>query len=159
MKHVRKQDWMGCAVATAAMLADLSYEEVAAWPSLPSLARTRWPQEMCTLLESVTECKWRVTTLWSRRPMLAHFSFPEWPVAVFLQDAPFYPRRGQWVVVKRNLVHDPGENTVHMANKYPRREWRIASLAEPQQPVAFVEDQARRCINRIHQVLQMEGLL
>lgn len=159
MKHVRKQDWMGCAVATAAMLADLTYEEVAAWPSLPDLARTRWPKELCALLTRVTDCEWRVTPFWLRHPMLAHFSFPEWPVAVFLQDAPFHPRLGQWVVVKRNLVHDPGEGTVYTVSKYPRRQWRMASLVEPRQPSVFAGDQARRRLNRIRQVLQMEGLL
>ena len=35
MNHIPKQKWMGCAVATAAMLADRSYEEVSAhWPEL-----------------------------------------------------------------------------------------------------------------------------
>src|SRR6266404_3174186 len=107
MKHVSKQDWMGCAVASAAMLADLTYEEVAARPWLPKLSRTRWPKEFCALLERVTDCEWRFTYFWIRRPALAQFSFPEWPVAVFLQDAAFLPRLGQWIVVKRDLVHDP----------------------------------------------------
>jgi hypothetical protein len=109
MKHVAKQDWMGCAVATAAMLADCTYEEVAARPSLPDLARTRYPNELCALLAGITGSAWRVTAFWFRRPVLAQFAFPEWPVAVFLEDAPFRPRIGQWVVVKRELVHDPGE--------------------------------------------------
>ena len=35
MNHIPKQQWMGCAVATAAMLASRSYEEVAAhWPDM-----------------------------------------------------------------------------------------------------------------------------
>jgi hypothetical protein len=159
MKHVAKQDWMGCAVATAAMLADLTYEEVAARPSLPDLARTRAPKELCALLKGVTDSAWRVTTFWFRRPMLAHFAFPEWPVAVFVQDALFRPRRGQWVAVKRDLVHDPGEWTVYTLSKYPRRDWRILWLAQPRRPAAFAGDQARRRIDRIRQVLQMEGLV
>src|SRR5262249_20482068 len=140
MKHVAKQDLMGCAVASAAMLADLTYEEVAARPSLPDLARTRWPKEFCALLNGVTDSEWRVTTFWFRRPVLAHFSFPAWPVAVFVQDAPSRPRLGQWVVVKRELVHDPGERTVYTVSKYPRRDWRIASLAQPRRPAACAGD-------------------
>ena len=158
MKHVAKQDWMGCAVATAAMLADLTYEEVAARPSLPDLARTRCPKELSGLLEGITESKWRVSTLWFRRPVLAHFSFPEWPVAVLLQDAPFRPRLAQWVVVKRDLVHDPGERTVYLVSKYPLRDWRIAGLVQPRRPAAFAVDQGRRRFNRVRQVLQMEML-
>ncbi|HMC88974.1 MAG TPA: hypothetical protein VKI17_05480 [Gemmataceae bacterium] len=158
MKHVAKQDWMGCAVATAAMLADLTYEEVAARPLLPDLARTRRPRELRALLAGLTGSEWRVTTFWFRRPVLAHYSLPDWPVAVFLQDAPFRPRLGQWVVVQRELVHDPGERTVYTVSKYPRRDWRIASLARPRRPAAFAGEQACRRIDRMRQVLQMEML-
>jgi hypothetical protein len=46
MNHIPKQRWMGCAVATAAMLSGRSYEAVAAhWPDLDE-ARTRTPREM-----------------------------------------------------------------------------------------------------------------
>jgi hypothetical protein len=158
MKHVPKQDWMGCAVATAAMLADLTYEEVAACRSSSDVARMRWPKELCALLKRVTDSEWQVTSGWFRRPALAEFSFPEWPVAVFLQDAPFRPRLGQWIVVKRDIVHDPGERTVYTVSKYPRRDWRIAWFAQPRRPAAFAEDQARRRIDTIRHVLQIEGL-
>jgi hypothetical protein len=149
---------MGCAVATAAMLSDLTYEEVAAGPFLLDLTRTRSPKELRALLDGVTGSKWRVTTFCFRRPVLTQFSFPEWPVAVFVQDAPSRPRLGQWVVVKRDLVHDPAERAVYLMSKYPRRAWRIASLAQPRRPAAFAGDQARRRLDRIRQVLQLEGL-
>jgi hypothetical protein len=158
MKHVAKHDWMGCAVATAAMLADLTYEEVATRPSLPTLARTRWPKELCALLEGVTDSEWHITTFLFRPPVLARFCFPEWPVAVFLQDMPYGPRLGLWVVVKQELVHDPGETIAYAVSKYPRRDWRIASLAQPRRPAAFAAEQDRRRMDRIRQVLRMEGL-
>src|SRR5262249_24741604 len=81
------------------------------------------------LLAGVTGSEWRVTTFWFRRPVLAHFSFPEWPVAAFVQNAPWRPRLGQWVVVKRELVHDPGEWAGYTGRKYPRPHCRIASAA------------------------------
>ena len=47
MKHIPKRQWMGFAVATAAMLAGRSYEEVAVhWPDLDEV-RMRYPQELC----------------------------------------------------------------------------------------------------------------
>jgi hypothetical protein len=159
MKHVAKQDWMGCAVATVAMLADLTYDEVAIRLSLPDLARTRSPKQMRALLEGATHSKWRLTTFLLRRPTLDRFSFPEWPIAVFLQDAPYRPRLGQWVVVKRDLVHDPDARIAYTVRKYPYRHWRISSLAQPRWPVPFAEEQARHRIARIYQVFQMEGLL
>jgi hypothetical protein len=58
MKHIPKQQWMGCAVAATAMLADVSYEEVAAhWPDLDE-ARMREPGQLCRLLEAVTDVPW-----------------------------------------------------------------------------------------------------
>jgi hypothetical protein len=55
MKHVPKQQWMGCAVATAAMLADRNYEEVAGhWPELDD-ARMRSPRELRALAGSRDE--------------------------------------------------------------------------------------------------------
>jgi hypothetical protein len=158
MKHVAKQDWMGCAVATAAMLGDLTYEEVATRPSLPALARTRHPNELCALLAGVTGSEWRVTPFLFRRPVLARFSFPEWPVAVFLQDAPYRPRLGQWVVVTSEIVHDPGERTAYTVRKYPRRNWWIASLAQPRRPERFAADRAHRRLDQVRRVLQTEML-
>jgi hypothetical protein len=158
MKHVRKQEWMGCAVATAAMLADLTYEEVAARQVNLDTARMRWPNKLCALLQGVTETKWEVTSYLFHRPALACFSFPQWPVAVFLQDAPFRPRFGHWIVVKREIVHDPGEWNVYTVNGYPRRDWRISCLAQPVRPAEFAQNQARRRMETIHRVLEMEGL-
>lgn len=158
MRHVPKQKWMGCAVATAAMLADLSYEEVAASQLKMDIARTRWPKELCVLLQGVTETRWQLTTFWFHRPALAHFSFPQWPVAVFLQDRPFRPRVGQWIAVKREIVHDPGERMVHTVNGYPRRDWHIACFAQPVRPAEFAQNQARRRMDIIRRVLEMEGI-
>ncbi len=64
MNHIPKKEWMGCAVATAAMLADLSYDEVRAhWPDLND-AQMRWPRDLCALLESVTETSWKLSECW-----------------------------------------------------------------------------------------------
>src|SRR5262249_47580007 len=75
MKHVVKQEWMGCAIASAAMIGDLSYEEVSArvneivshagfgglagvfaddrWSNV-NAARLRFAPEMIALLGTVT---------------------------------------------------------------------------------------------------------
>src|SRR5262249_30641024 len=67
MRHVSKQDWMGCAVATAAMLGDVTYEEVAACRPNLDVSRTRYPKELRALLKDVTESDWRVSPVWVRR--------------------------------------------------------------------------------------------
>jgi hypothetical protein len=158
MKHVPKKDWMGCAVATAAMLADLTYEEAAACHMNLDLARTRWPQALCALLKDVTDTKWQVTSHWFRRPALAEYQVPECPVAVFLEDAPFRPRFGQWIVVKRDIVHDPGANTVYTVGRYPRRDWYVTCVAHPVRPAEFARNQVRRRLERVRCALGLEGL-
>jgi hypothetical protein len=80
MKHIPKQEWMGCAVASAAMVADLSYDEVAAhWPDLDA-ARLRDGKDFCNLLESVTETRWELSQCWHPVKAVSELPFPDWPV-------------------------------------------------------------------------------
>src|ERR1700722_13464601 len=158
MKHVPKKEWMGCAVATAAMLADLTYEEVAGSRLNLDIARMRDPNEFCSLLKNVTNTEWRVTSGGFGRRELSRFSFPQWPVAVFHQDSPYFPRSGQWIVVKTDIVHDPGGKTVYTVRSYPHRDWHIAWIAQPVRPLEFARNQARRRMDTIRHVLEMEGL-
>jgi hypothetical protein len=142
MKHVPKQQWMGCAVATAAMLSDRSYEEVAAhWFDLDE-ALTRSPREMCALLEAVTEMPWYLFPCWHPRPRIREFVPPRWAVAVWIEDAPFHPQFGQWIVIKDAIVYDPGQRTEYPVSSYPLREWLVAVVAQPIVPeeVARIRD-------------------
>jgi hypothetical protein len=154
MHHIRKQDWMGCAVAAAAMISDLDYEDVAA--HLPDLdpARLRWPRELRALLESVTDTEWRLTQC--RRPLrpVREFAFPAWPIAAFIQDDYKYPRFGHWVAVRDEIVHDPGEARVHLASKFPRSDWLVAWTAQPVCPVELARSRVRNRLRRIRNVLR-----
>jgi hypothetical protein len=134
MNHVPKQQWLGCAVATAAMIADRSYEEVAAhWPDLDE-ARMRSPGELCALLDAVTDTEWYFSPCWYPQPRVHEFVPPPWPVAVFIEDDALRPRFGQWIVLKDEVVHDPGERTAHPVSGYPRRDWVVTLVAQPVRP-------------------------
>ena len=149
MNHVPKRQWLGCAVATAAMLADLNYEEVAAhWPDLDE-ARMRYPRELCALLEAVTDTEWQFSPCWHPQRRVRQFSFPQWPVAVFIRDAELHPRFGQWIVVKDDIVHDPGDWTAFVVNRYPRRDWVVTVVA---QPVRHEEFARNRALNRLEKL-------
>jgi hypothetical protein len=149
MNHIRKQEWMGCAVATAAMLADLSYDEVAAhWPDLTS-AQLRWPRDMRALLESVTETEWQFSQCWHPVRPVRDFPFPHEPVAVFIEDAAPYSRFGQWIVVRDEIVHDPGQSGAYLTSRYPLRDWLVTWMAKPAQPAELAHSQAR---NRLHKL-------
>src|SRR5688572_17209937 len=133
MNHVPKQQWMGCAVATAAMLSGRSYEEVSAhWPDLDE-AGTRNTRELCTLLEAVTDHEWFLAPCWNKR-RVHEFSSPRWPVAAWIQDSLFHPRFGQWIVIKDRVVHDPGQWTAFLVSDYPLRHWLVTSVVQPVPP-------------------------
>lgn len=146
MKHIRKQQWMGCAVATAAMLADRSYEEVAAhWPDLNE-ARMRYPGQLCALLEAVTDTDWQFSPCWHPQPRGRELLIPEWPLAVFIQDSGLHPRFGQWILLKDEVVHDPREWTVHPMKWYPLRDWIVSLVAQPTRPKELARNRDRKRI-------------
>jgi hypothetical protein len=145
---------MGCAVASAAMLGDLSYEEVAAhWPDLDE-ARMRCPQELCFLLEAVTETEWQFSPCWHPQQPIHTFPFPPWPVAVFIQDSGLCPRFGQWIVLKDELVHDPGAWTACVATRYSRRDWVVTCVAKPVRPDDLARTRARKRRETLRDILQ-----
>jgi hypothetical protein len=145
LHHVRKQHWMGCAVATAAMLSKRSYEEVAAhWPDV-DVARLRSPRELCALLEAVTDIPWHSSACWYLLPRVGAFVAPRWAVAVWIQDPVFHPKVGQWIVIKDKMIYDPGQRIEYPASSYPLRNWVVGLVAQPVIPaeVARIRDRQR----------------
>jgi hypothetical protein len=136
MFHTPKEDFMGCALATAAMIADATYEEVAARCAGTDPARLRRPNQLRRLLQRMTQDRWRRAWLWRPRPV-REFPFPDWPVAALIQDAWWRPRFGQWVAVKGSLVHDPALPGAVSIAQYPRKDWLVTHLIQPARPEGF----------------------
>ncbi len=154
MKHVPKQAWMGCAVATAAMLAERTYEDVAAhWPHV-SDAQLRSPRDLRALLESVTDVDWRLTQCWNPLLPVCNFSFPDWPVAVFIEEPPPRGRCAQWVVVRDEIVHDPGEAGAAIVSKYRFSDWLVTWIAQPAHPDKLIRSQARNRMQTLRDALR-----
>jgi hypothetical protein len=154
MKHIPKQQWMGCAVATAAMLADRSYDEVAAhWPDLDE-ARMRSPRELCGLLEAVTDTEWRFSPCWHPQPKVREFLPPAWPVAVWIQDSALRPCFGLWIVIKDEVIHDPGEWTAHAVSSYPRRDWLVTLVAQPVRPEELARIRKQKSMQGLRNLVQ-----
>jgi hypothetical protein len=150
MKHVIKKQWMGCAVASAAMLAEVSYDEAAAhWPEV-SDADLRRPQEFCALLESLTETRWHLSDCWVPCRALGQFEVPDHPVAVFIENDQF----GQWVVLKGELVHDPGAYSPFLISRYPYRDWRVTHVAQPQRPEEVEQFLKQNLLKRLSTALR-----
>jgi hypothetical protein len=141
MIHVRKRDWMGCAVAAVAMISNRSYAAVANhWPKL-DLAWTRTPQGLCALLEAVTEFEWRFFPRWSPQPRVGEWSRRAGPVPAFIQDKPRGAKLAQWIVVQDGVVYDSSQQSPQPMGQYQYRDWVVMVVARPGPP----EELARAC--------------
>jgi hypothetical protein len=142
---------MGCAVASAAMLGEMSYDEaLARWP-VPDVAWTRDPQHMLALLQVATETEWELFS--ANLPTVCVndlLSYP-WPVAAWIQDAAIRARHAQWIVIDDQIIHDPSEHVAWAKRSYPRRDWFIGMIAQPVRPEVVFEVQTQRQADRIAQ--------
>jgi hypothetical protein len=132
MRHVPKQDFMGCAIAAAAMLTGRSYSEVAAHPRGSDPADARIPDRFRRLMEALTYRAWQVTAL-APEPAVAALDVPEWPVPVFIHN----PLFAHWIVVDGQTVHDPGDWSAVPMRRYARRQWRASHVLEPADSLHF----------------------
>jgi len=64
MFHSQKQDWMGCAIATAATIGGITYEEAESLGGGRTPAQLRFPGETKRLLEKITHARWRWRRIW-----------------------------------------------------------------------------------------------
>jgi len=133
MFHEFKRHHLGCAIATAAMIADVPYREAAARAGGLSPASLRRLPNLRRLLEEVTPTRWYPRRLF-RPARVAEFPFPEWPVAVFLQDSAWWPRFGQWVAARGRLIHDPGLPVASSLREYCRGDWFVRHVLDPARP-------------------------
>jgi hypothetical protein len=144
MKHIRKRDWMGCAIAAAATLANRTYEDVAAhWPDL-NPARFRYPRDLCALLEAVTHSPWHFSPCWLPHPRLEGYSPGPAPVAVWIQDRSRDPQFGHWIVLDGPIVHDSRKRTPQLVTHYRLRDWVVTLVAKPGLPEELVRLRQRK---------------
>src|SRR5262245_34293995 len=149
MIHVRKRDWMGCAVAAVAMVSNRSYAAVVDhWPNL-DLAWTRTPRGLCALLEAVTEFEWRFFPEWSPQPRVGEWNPPAGPVPAFIQDKPRRAELAQWVVVHDGVVYDSSQQSPHPVRRYPYRDWVVMVAARPRPPEELARARAREPFPRL----------
>jgi hypothetical protein len=134
MTHICKQEWMGCAIATAASIADLSYKEVVDLCDGVRAAELREYEAMRQLLEKVTCTRWVGKHMRRPKPVLETL-FPDYPVAAWLENRRIAPNFGQWIAIRRELIHDPGLQAAYHFRRYLRRNWIVAALLEPADPL------------------------
>ena len=120
---------MGCAIATAATIGGITYEEAESLAGGRTPMQLRFPRETKRLLEKITQSRWRWHRIWRPR-RLRDIALPTWPVALFLVNKRF----GQWVAAKGRLVHDPEFAFACGVDEYCRGEWFVTRRLEPADP-------------------------
>jgi hypothetical protein len=104
----------------------------------------RSPGELCALLEAVTDTDWYLSPCWHPQPRVREFVPPQWSVALWIQDAAFHPHFAQWIVIKDEVVYDPGEWTEYLVSTYPRRDWVVTLVAQPVPPEEYARIRDRK---------------
>jgi hypothetical protein len=146
MFHVPKEEFMGCAIASAAIIADLSYDEAASFCGGESAEELRWVNKFPKFLETVTKTRWvRAGPLWPC--LLGKTSFPDFPVAALIRDQQWFPNFGQWIVIKGKLVHDPGLPNALLMHEYPFKGWYMSEVLRPKNPADLRKRQFSERLN------------
>jgi hypothetical protein len=155
MFHIPKEEFMGCAIASAAMVADLSYEEAASFCGGASAEELRWVNKFPRFLENVTKIRWvRAGPLWPC--LLGKTSFPDFPVAALIRDQQWAPHYGQWIVVKGKLVHDPGLPRAVFMYEYPYKNWYLSEVLRPKKPADLKKRSFAERLDKVFQEVSSE---
>jgi hypothetical protein len=148
MIHVPKEDFWGCAIATAAMMSQMTYEEAAESRGKASPAALRRAHKLRKFLETLTETKWVIGFhLWPHP--LKNLSPPEWPVALFIQESQWFPRFGQWIAVRGKLIYDSAYPKSLVLTEYPLRNWFVRHTIKPKQPAQMKKSVLQRRFERV----------
>jgi hypothetical protein len=157
MIHVRKRDWMGCAVAAVAVISNRSYAAVANhWPKL-DLAWTRTPRGLCALLQAVTEFEWWFFPKWSPQPRVREWRPIAGPVPAFIQDKSRGAKLAQWIVVHEGVVYDSSLQSPHAVGEYVYRDWVVMVAARPGPPEELARARAREPVPRLRTSVRVDG--
>ena len=157
MIHVRKRDWMGCAVAAVAMISNRSYTAVATHRPKLDLAWTRTPRGLCALLEAVTEFEWSFFPKWCPQPRVRDWRPAAGPVPAFIHDKPRGAKLAQWIVVHDGVVYDSSLHSPEPVGQYRYRDWVVMIAARPGPPEELARTRAREPIPRLRTAARIGG--
>ena len=127
MLHVSQKNGTDCGIATAAMIAGVTYEEASSKCASSSFTTQGLEfAEMRHLLERITRIRWRIKWQWWIRP-LSYFQLLDEPAAILLQGDHY----GHWVAGKGGIIHDPAFASAFTLGRYPRRQWKVVLQVKP----------------------------
>jgi hypothetical protein len=135
LAHVRQQTLKDCVVATAAMIANVDYEDARSMVHVSITRRGLGAEETRKLLENLTRVKWRSRYGWLRRleDITLH---PREPLMVWIRK-PWHWQTLHAVAIFRDWVHDPSFGEGIPRNEYPSRHWRVVRVWQPKDVNTF----------------------
>jgi hypothetical protein len=129
-RHVVQRRNNDCAIATVAMTANETYNDVALRSPITIGSRGLFPWEVHLLLVSATGVPWVAPRYGWLRP-IEHFAIAPDPLVALIRR-PWRWRTLHWVAVQGGWIHDPEYPRRLRAESYPRRHWRTITVLRPE---------------------------
>jgi hypothetical protein len=121
MRHIRQRAVIDCGVATAAMLAGVSYTETARVANRLLHEAGMGCASFIEVMEALTGSTWRITRP-VKRP-LADYRLPAAPAAIVIR--PDYRDYGHWIAFDGERIFDPDITRIYPVTTYPKRHWKV----------------------------------
>jgi hypothetical protein len=141
LHHVAQKGQNDCVIATAAWVANVSYEEAAARSPVPVGSRgLRW-NESCYLLESLTGTPWNPSPSWWRRVSRLKTSDE---LCILITRKPWHLRTFHCIALEGKWVYDPAFAHPFTRREYLWKHWRVSLMFFPDSPEKLVDVRKNR---------------
>lgn len=135
--HVVQRESKDWAIATAAVVAHVSYREALSHSPVAPGNRGLPLGDTLRLLESLTGTPWQITiSFWFGR--FAKFEFPN-QLCVVITRRPWHWRTIHCLAVEGEWVHDSAFPHTFRRHEYPWKHWRIVQVLRPAVPDKLAE--------------------
>lgn len=129
LQHVVQCRSNDCVIATAAMIANVSYDTAAQRSPVPVGERGLYSSEILRILESVTGISWSGPQFALWHPIY-RLKITNGPFVVVIRR-PWKWNTLHCLAISNGCVHDPEYRCRQSMDEYPRRRWRVVAIYRP----------------------------
>jgi hypothetical protein len=145
LSHVAQRGHKDCAIATAATVAQVTYEAAASLSPPHCLERGTYSNEMLEILRRLTAVKWRICFPWWRT--VKQLKVYPYPIILSIRS-PGIDTSGHYIAIDGIWVHDPAYRQRVAKDCYGRGDARIRAIVRPNSPERYRELIAGRLSTR-----------
>jgi hypothetical protein len=128
LSHVAQRGHKDCAIAAAATVAQVTYEEAASQSPPHCLERGTYSNEMLEILRRLTAVKWRICFPWWRT--VKQLKAYPYPIVLSIRN-PDIHASGHYIAMDETWVHDPASRQRVAKDFYGRGDARIKAILRP----------------------------